>query len=445
MFASHFLSNHTTCTRYYAKWAAALCNLAVEHRFVPLDVLKRHLDLGPPRDGQRSSEYRFEIGEQVWVRPETDGRAMWRRPHLRTPGYLHGCPGVVELHCGHFPDPEKVAFRDWFLGSVGGDAGAAVEGGGEDDFKQALYRVRFLQRDVWPEYEGSSGNGDDVVTAEVFDSWLQASPAHVGEEPFTPLSVHGEDAPEPHHHHHDHVHDHTHDHTRGDGGGTAGEPGVDAGEPHVHLARADVERTAVEREGDTGSAGEHVAVGLVAALQEAGCVTSEEIRALLETLDGMGHDLLGAHLVARAWVDPAFKERLLADGNQACLELGIGVGNPGATTKLTVVETVPGVRHCLVVCTLCSCYPLNLLGLSPDWYKSRSYRARAVREPRAVLREFGTEVSPGTAVQVNDSTADLRYLVLPPRPPGTEGWPEDKLRALVTRDSMIGVTLPKAP
>jgi len=145
-------------------------------------------------------------------------------------------------------------------------------------------------------------------------------------------------------------------------------------------------------------------------------------------------------VVARAWVDPAFKARLLADGTAACLELGIDI----RPTRLVAVENTPEV-HNLIVCTLCSCYPRLLLGLPPDWYKSRAYRARAVREPRAVLAEFGTELPDGVTVRVHDSTADMRYLVIPMRPPGTEQLGEAELAALVTRDSMIGVALARRP
>jgi nitrile hydratase len=155
--------------------------------------------------------------------------------------------------------------------------------------------------------------------------------------------------------------------------------------------------------------------------------------------------MVGPKLVARAWSDPAFKDLLLRDASAACASLGIDASNTTAKTVLTVVENTEAV-HNLVVCTLCSCYPRSILGLSPDWYKSRSYRARAVLEPRAVLAEFGTEVPADCRVAVHDSTADLRYFVLPQRPRGTEGWSVDALARLVTRDSMIGVTrLPDDP
>ena len=143
-------------------------------------------------------------------------------------------------------------------------------------------------------------------------------------------------------------------------------------------------------------------------------------------------------MVARAWVDGSYKKKLLEDGSRACEELGLDV----PALKLVVVENTAGV-HNMVVCTLCSCYPRMLLGIPPDWYKSRNYRSRAVSEPRAVLAEFGVQLDEKVKVRVHDSTADMRYLVLPMRPAGTEGWSEEKLASIVTRDCMIGVAVPK--
>src|SRR3984893_9332017 len=145
----------------------------------------------------------------------------------------------------------------------------------------------------------------------------------------------------------------------------------------------------------------------------------------------------GARLVARAWVDPAFKQRLLDDPKAACAEMGI---DASSLTELVVVENTDTL-HNLVVCTLCSCYPRSILGRPPDWYKSFAYRSRAVVDPRAIMREFGTELPDDVEVRVVDSSADMRYLVLPRRPSGTDGLTEDELAALVTRDSMIGVTV----
>lgn len=169
-------------------------------------------------------------------------------------------------------------------------------------------------------------------------------------------------------------------------------------------------------------------------LIEKGFITANEIRRQLEVLDSRS-PALGARVVARAWTDPAFRARLLANGRPACEELGISFYDD---TKLIVLENTPTV-HNLIVCTLCSCYPRPLLGLPPEWYKLGPYRARAVIEPRAVLKEFGTIIPDEIEVRVSDSTAAVRFLVLPMRPEGTENYSETELAALVTRDSMIGV------
>ena len=174
-------------------------------------------------------------------------------------------------------------------------------------------------------------------------------------------------------------------------------------------------------------------------LVEKGVVSEPQIEATVEDMRSRGPER-GARVVARAWTDPGYKRRLLADGTAACEELGLDV----PALRLIVMQNTPEV-HNVIVCTLCSCYPRMLLGLPPDWYKSRNYRSRVVREPRAVLAEFGTAIPDHVAIRVHDSTADMRYMVLPMRPAGTEGWNEERLAALVTRDSMIGVALPKAP
>jgi nitrile hydratase alpha subunit len=163
-------------------------------------------------------------------------------------------------------------------------------------------------------------------------------------------------------------------------------------------------------------------------------IGAEEIRRQIEVLDSRT-PALGAKVVARAWVDPDFKARLLANGRAACEELGISFYDD---TSLIVLENTDTV-HNLIVCTLCSCYPRPVLGLPPDWYKLKPYRSRAVSEPRAVLAEFGTVIPEDVEIHVSDSTAMVRYLVLPKRPEGTVNYREDELAALVTRDAMIGV------
>ena len=179
---------------------------------------------------------------------------------------------------------------------------------------------------------------------------------------------------------------------------------------------------------------------LEALLVEKGVIARDEVRRGIDWLVSRT-PADGARLVARAWVDAGFRERLLADGRAAALELGI---DPGPAPVLVAVENTERVHH-VVVCTLCSCYPRGLLGPPPDWYKSLPYRSRAVSDPRGVLAEFGLTLDDDVELRVLDSTADIRYLVIPRRPPGTEDRSEAELAALVTRDSMIGVTQPQAP
>lgn len=195
----------------------------------------------------------------------------------------------------------------------------------------------------------------------------------------------------------------------------------------------------IEDEDGTPSEAELTARAVKELLIEKRIISAEAVRRTIEATDRRTPEL-GRRMVARAWVDAAFKRRMLADGAAAAKELGIDM----LGTHLVVLENTPQV-HNLVVCTLCSCYPRTVLGLPPDWYKSRPYRSRAVSEPRAVLTEFGTEIAPEVEVRVHDSTADMRYLVLPMRPPGSERMDQAALSELVTRDSMIGVALPIAP
>ena len=205
-------------------------------------------------------------------------------------------------------------------------------------------------------------------------------------------------------------HDHEHDH------------------PHAPITNGDEPAVAAR------------ARALEALLVEKGVVAREDVRRGIDWLVSRS-PADGAKIVARAWVDPEFKERLLADARSAALELGL---DPGPSPVVVALENTDDVHH-LVVCTLCSCYPRALLGPPPDWYKSFPYRSRAVSDPRGVLDEFGLELDDGVELRVFDSTADIRYLVIPRRPPGTESLAEDELAVLVTRDSMIGVSEPVAP
>ena len=174
-------------------------------------------------------------------------------------------------------------------------------------------------------------------------------------------------------------------------------------------------------------------------LVEKGVTTADEIAHQIDTMDARS-PANGAAVIARAWVDPDFKNMLLTDGSTACKEMGFDVG----PMHLIAVENTSSI-HNIIVCTLCSCYPRNLLGLLPDWYKSRAYRSRTVKEPRKVLSEFGVTLPSNTKVRVHDSTADMRYVVIPARPEGTDDMSEIELSALVTRDSMIGTGIARAP
>jgi nitrile hydratase len=175
-------------------------------------------------------------------------------------------------------------------------------------------------------------------------------------------------------------------------------------------------------------------------LVEKGVIAREDVRQRIDWLVSRS-PADGARLVARAWLDLAFRDRLLADARAAALELGL---DPGPSPVVVAVENTESVHH-MVVCTLCSCYPKALLGPPPDWYKSLSYRSRAVSDPRGVLSEFGVELEDDVELRVLDSTANIRYLVIPARPAGSETMTEEELAALVTRDSMIGVAQPAAP
>ena len=211
---------------------------------------------------------------------------------------------------------------------------------------------------------------------------------------------------------HVHEHDHDHDHDR------TFQPDIEDS-PYSHY--------------------QVMAQALGEVLIDKGIITADELREQIEVQDSRS-PAEGAKLIARAWTDPEFKERFMADVNAAAESVGV----PAGDIPIRAVENTPDV-HNVIVCTLCSCYPRGLLGVPPDWYKSRAYRSRTVREPRAVLSEFGTSLPDDLEVRVHDSTADLRYIVLPMRPEGTDAMDEAALEALVSRDCMIGVSLPRKP
>jgi nitrile hydratase len=373
--------------KYYGKWASSVAKNMVENGFLNAGDIDEAFGPAPSDD-----QVKFKMGDTVHVLPESH-KSRWRKPHLRVPGYLHGSTGVVERYCGTFTNPEGTAFNLM-----------------AKDRKQPLYRVRFNMSEVWPEFNEDS---KDSVDVEVYQHWLDAGP---GPE-------------QSHHHGHEH-HDHDHE-------------DLDHGD-HVHESRIKIEQAAIDKEPEI-SPSQSIGEAVIAACVKKGLVTKAELLKVVEKLDAAKASGLGAKIVAKAWDEPEWKAKLLKDGSGTIFE-AYGIGGPGsgpAPMVLTVVENTDHV-HNLVVCTLCSCYPRSLLGVPPDWYKSRSYRSRAIRMPRQLLKdEFDLALPANVELRVHDSTADLRYLVLPTRPAGTENWSQERLAALVDRDCLIGVAIPK--
>lgn len=388
---------------YYEKWSAGMTTLLLENQLITVGELNEALFgklLVHPNNNER--EPCFSVGELVRVRSYRNDFAIeWKRPHIRVPGYIYGVIGVIERVCDEHQDPSFLAF-------------------GLEAPKVRLYRVRFQMKDVWPEHYDNSMD-DDVIEVEIYEPWLERSSEKSGRDFGGVLFDHTHDGS-------DCSHNHSHEHDHND---------------HSHDPRPLVEERAVSLEG-VPRPGKELFSALMKVLTDKCNITHGQVREMSERLAMAGKTLNGASLIAKAWVDASFEERLLLYAPAAAAELDIITSNPNAPTVLTIVKNTDTI-HNLVVCTLCSCYPSGLLGIAPSWYKSREYRARAVREPREVLLEFGTKISDGCQIRVHDSTADHRYLVLPMRPKGTEGWSEGKLRALVTRDCMVGVSVPRVP
>lgn len=238
------------------------------------------------------------------------------------------------------------------------------------------------------------------------------------------MTDHPHESPDGHSHDHEHDHEHEHDH------GHAHEQGHGADGSHRHPPQRD-------HDADPASPYEVLEEAVRSLLIEKGVLTGAEIAAQIDLMDSRS-PALGARVVARAWTDAGFKARLLDDTRAALAEMGIDIGT---LADFRTVENTHDV-HNVVVCTLCSCYPKLLLGIPPAWYKSVVYRSRVVRDPRGVLAEFGVRLGDDVKVMVHDATADLRYIVLPERPTGTEGWEAERLAQLVTRDAMIGTHIP---
>ena len=321
---------------YYEKFSAASASLLREGGYIKPGELESEL-YGEMFGAQWPS---FDVGAAVVVRKEDAYRTSWRRPHLRTPGYLFGARGVVERFMGEFADPTLLAY------------------GVKEAPTLPLYRVRFRMGELWSEVEPAEA--DSTVTVDLYASWLHGGGATLDE---TAAAGGGEseagvvvNAPG-YHHRREASHEHAHHHD---------------GHAHDHGTRQQVERAACEAEGPPRP-GSAVHAALKRLVLEKGLVSAEQLRKAVEGLESARHTLHGATLVATAWSDPAFKRRLLADANAAAAELGIVAANPNAPTQVVVVEN-DAKTHNLVVCTLCSCYPASLLGPAPLWYKSSAYR-----------------------------------------------------------------------
>ncbi|XP_023334370.1 uncharacterized protein LOC111705901 isoform X2 [Eurytemora carolleeae] len=366
---------------YYHRWAACIAAVCIERNTFTKNELDEYLGLKL----ETKLEPSFSPGSLVRIKME-DSRIRWRKPHLRVPGYIFGSSGEIIKHLGNFPNPEQAAFYT------------------DTTTIQPLYLVQLRMNEVWKNYP-VYGDSTDLLTVEVYEPWLELQNENSGSD-LQDEKV-SRDFPE------HHVLDH------GD---------------HVHDDRKDTEVESVRREECEERKDEYGVVlsrAVLNLLVSKGLVNRAEVQASIEKRDKISGLNLGQRIVVKAWMDPEFKVRLLEDGNKGVAELGLEGSNPNAETKLVVVENTDQEHH-VVVCTLCSCYPSAILGLPPAWYKSRSYRARTVREPRKVLFEFGLEISPSVRIVVHDSTADCRYLVLPVRPEGTEGLTQDELEAVIT-------------
>jgi nitrile hydratase len=424
---------------YYERWSIAMTNILLERGV----LTQRDIDeqLGHPVPLQDQEAAKFSVGDYVRIGCEDTSKTIWRKPHLRTPGYIHGRIGIITGLQGVFPNPSFLAFQGlvpllekWRHSTTAPQV--------------HLYSVEFNRGHLWTGYPGEHISFVDTVDVDVYQPWLTLSSkaeyeAQHHEAVAQAKKSHGDEDD----HHHDHSEPHVHN---------------DGEEPHVHDLREDVEQTAVIREGEE-SFGEYISVffrsnicfkgplflgerfanALIRALLNSEVITADELRAAVESLEVKRADPLGRKVVVRAWLDPEFAHLLRSDPGRAVRNLlNIDVSNPNAPTRLTCLFDTPD-THYLVACTLCSCYPNKLLGFSPAWYKSRSFRTLAVRDPRILLRKFGCVLPEERRICVKDSTADHRYMVIPLRPEGTEGWSEEQLESIVTRDTMIGVTIPK--
>jgi len=383
---------------YYDKWAAAMATALLDSGILLPNEFDAALGWDSYDAAQMSGDAPYSKGTLVRVRgPLLVSR--WRRPHPPARGRFSGTVGVVEGNLGAFADAEFHGFRG-------------------DSSPQRLYRVRFQTSQVCPNCTGL----DDTINVDIYESWLEPVPKN--EDLIASLRPQSSQRP-----------------TKAASKGAASKMPKrrqlrllaqtvaqelhDSGmqqqhqqptwhQGHQHLTRDEIEQEAADKEVPE-TPGSRIVEALVAVLSAAGVVTQEGLRRAIETIDSVGINASGPTLVARAWIDGEFRRRLLSDASTAAMELGIAATSSTSDTVLTVVESTKDV-HNLVVCTLCSCYPVSLLGLPPPWYKSTEYRSCAIANPRQLLEEsFGVLLPEAVHIRVHDSTAHQRYLVLPVR------------------------------
>lgn len=317
---------------YYGRWAASITRILIENGV----ITQKEIDdeLGPT---ESEEEIKFNVGDRVTVKPEST-KSRWRKPHLRVPGYIFNCTGTIERVAGVFPNPEVGAFQT------------------QHSIMAPLYRVRFAMRDVWPENPNSAEIGDTTIDVEIYQHWLEPARETSAGHAATPSRSDASHSHGDHDHDHDHsdsAHSHSHSHSHS------------ADHGHTHEARTIVEQNAVDKEGPP-SAEQHLAASLINLCISKKIITREQLRRTIDALDtAAASDAIGPKLVARAWVDPEFKKRLLEDAVSAAKELGLRA-NSGPEPEMVAVANEPGI-HNVIVCTLCSCYPRAVLGFAPEW------------------------------------------------------------------------------
>ncbi|CAK9039784.1 unnamed protein product [Durusdinium trenchii] len=418
---------------YYGQWAVALAKVLLRNGLLSVSMLLPAL--GVSRTVSCKAQ-EFQVGQRVRVKRSLRGKppSSWRRPHLPVPGTLDGaCGEVAEILQ---PRSDPVFFI--FCSELGVQVPAEI-----------CYTVKFALADISPGHLESPNPPKGSIRVEVFESWLQQDDQ--GEKELQTLEAKSSKSSskgpkrrslkqslktltqEMHDLHSELVSQRRQNKSL---------PAA----KHSHLQRSEVEQAAIDKEG-AETPGQRLTEALIEVLTSSGIMGKAALSKAMEVIDSLGMQPLGPRIVARAWSDEEFKRQLLDNANEAIQSLdSLNLEKDRFShVKVKVVESTDAV-HNLVVCTLCSCYPVSLLGLSPSWYKSQEYRLHAVERPRELLKEsFGLEIPPKVEIRVFDSNSDLRFFVLPRRPSNTEGWSEEELMNLVTRDSMIGVAMPTVP